>query len=76
MKPPRSHDDYPDRHLECQEALEATVISLIEQGTSAGWTVAEITTALIDLADHQMLVDAANRRVNGEIKEVLRRLGL
>lgn len=49
---------------------------MIEQGTEAGWSVAEVTTALIDLADHHMLVDAANRKVNEEIKDVLRRLEL
>lgn len=76
MKPPRSHGDYPDRHLECQEALEPIIGSLIEEGMAAGWTVAEITSALIDLADHQMLADAANRKVDIDIREALRKLGL
>lgn len=75
MKPPRS-DKYPDRHLECQEALEPMVTRMVEAGTASGWTIAEITTALIDLADHQMLIDAANRQVDRDIREMLRKMGL
>lgn len=60
MKPPRLLEPYPDRHLECQEALEASVIDILEKGSAAGWSKAELCTAFIEVVDNIMLADAAN----------------
>lgn len=76
LKPPRHPLGNPDRHLECQEALEPHVLALINEGEAMGWTTAEITTALTALADNIMLADAANRQTNKDIEDALRRLGL
>ena len=76
MKPPRHPPGNPDRHLDCQEFLEAKVLSILDEGRSAGWTTSEITAALIDLADHIMLADAANRQTDKDIEAALRRIGL
>lgn len=75
MKPPRHPLGNPDRHLECQEALEARIIAVIDEGKAAGWSIADITTATIAVADNLMLADAANRKVDEEIEAALRRLG-
>lgn len=75
MKPPRHPPSNPDRHLECQESLEAKILSIVDEGREAGWTFAEITTAFIDLADNIMLADAANRQVDKDIEAALRRMG-
>jgi hypothetical protein len=76
MKTPRHPPGNPDRYLECQESLEAKILSILDEGRAAGWTTAEITSALIDLADHIMLADAANREVDKDIAAALRRIGL
>lgn len=74
MKSPRLPADYPDRHLECQEVLEPSVIALIDDGKAAGWSMRDITTALIALADNLMLSDEANKQTDRDIAEALRRL--
>ena len=74
MKSPRLPADYPDRHLECQEALETRVISIIDNGKAAGWSTRDITTALVALADNLMLADEANKQTDLDIAEALRRL--
>jgi len=76
MKPPRHQPGNPDRHLECQEVLEARILAIVDEGGAAGWSTAEITAAIIDLADHVMLADAANQQVDKDIVAALRRLGL
>lgn len=76
MKPPRLPTAYPDRHLECQEALEARVIAIIDEGKAAGWTTRDITTALIALADNLMLSEAANNQTDRDIEAALKRMGL
>jgi hypothetical protein len=76
MKPPRHPQGHPDRHLECQEALESRLVAIIDDGKAAGWSIAEITTAIIDLADNLMLADAANRQTDRDIEEALKRAGL
>lgn len=74
MKPPRSSLPYPDRHLECQEAIEARIVAVIDEGRGAGWSVSEIAAALIDLADNLMLADAANAETAQRIKEAVARI--
>lgn len=73
MKPPRLPHDYPDRHLDCQEALESRVIAIIDDGRSAGWSVSDITVALISLADNLMLAAAANEDTDRQIADALKR---
>ena len=75
MRSPRRPSDHPDRHLECQETVEPRVLTMIAEGRAAGWTLAETTAALIDVADHQMLADAASRQIDEDIAAALRRLG-
>lgn len=69
MRGPRRENDYPDRHLECQEDLEARVIAIIDEGREAGWSVHDITTALVALADNLMLADGANADTDRQIAE-------
>lgn len=76
MKSPRLPDQYPDRHLDCQEGLEDGFAALVDDGLAAGWSVADITVALVELADHRMLADAANEETARDIEEALKRIGL
>ena len=45
LKRPRHEGDYADRGLDCQEALESEVLSLIDRAMSSGWTEAEALAA-------------------------------
>jgi hypothetical protein len=74
MKRPRLLGPYPDRSLDCQEALESRVIAIIDDGKAAGWSIADITTALIALADNQMLADQANADTDRQIAAALARV--
>ncbi len=50
---------HPDRHLSCQEAIEAAFADLAAQAEDAGWMKEEVAAALVDLADCHMLSQAA-----------------
>lgn len=64
--------DISDRELDCEEALEPAFQDLIRLAESAGWKTLEITVALQSLADHHMLMKAANAETDRQIAEVLR----
>lgn len=55
MHGPRYLRSYPDRFLECEEAMEDHFIELMEAAESAGWTADEAATAVTSLADHYLL---------------------
>jgi phage tail tape-measure protein len=75
MHGPRTSDSYPDRHLDCEMDLEAAVLSIIDQGAVVGWSVADVTSALVALADNLLLADRANAETDRQIAEALARLG-
>ena len=54
--PDRNPDD-PDRPHECEEALETGIKKLISRAVGTGWSMAEVTTAISQLADHEMLAN-------------------
>lgn len=62
-----------DRHIECQEALEAAFRELVDHAVLSGWTEAEVLVALIELADNHMLANQA-RQNDETIIEMLRRM--
>lgn len=74
MKSPRLPGPYPDRHIECQETIEASVIAIIDEGKAAGWSIADVTAALSALADNLMLADAANGETDRQIAAAIARL--
>jgi len=43
---PKQEGDYPDRDLDCQEAVSQGIADLVEQGVVSGGTEAEVTAAL------------------------------
>lgn len=52
---PKHSKHHPDRDLLCQEAMEAEFQSLAERAQAAGWSRAEVATALLELADNHFL---------------------
>lgn len=51
-------------------------MTIIDDGRAAGWSISDVTTALIALADNAMLADAANRQTGRDIDDALKRIGL
>jgi hypothetical protein len=65
--------DHPDRHILCQDAIDAAFSDLLERAAAAGWSEREVVVAVIDLADNRMLSIAANDDTNVLI-ELLKRM--
>lgn len=57
---PFGTDDDPDRHLRCQDALQAAFRELVGAANQAGWSEFEALAAIADLADNELLSHAAN----------------
>jgi hypothetical protein len=66
-------DDDPDRHIRCQDALQAAFRNLVGAATEAGWSEREILLAIAELADNQLLSLDANDNTDALIA-LLRRL--
>lgn len=45
IAPPKRPDAYPDRDIDCQQAMEEDVAAVFERMQAAGWTVGEIERA-------------------------------
>ena len=60
VKEPLWPDEYPDRFLDCQEALMPGFLLLLESAVASGWTENEAIAALIELADSRWLSDGEN----------------
>lgn len=49
IQAPRLHDNYPDRFIDCQMAIEDGVLQLLGDAQIAGWSRAEVRTAILAL---------------------------
>jgi len=73
IKAPAQHGPYPDRHMQCQAALEFGFTELLYAAVSAGWDIDEAATALVEVADNQVLMLIENAKTDAKIQQVLRR---
>mgnify|MGYP000066441080 CR=1 FL=1 len=55
MKPPPRHKDHPRRFLDAQQAVEQAVLRIVEDAVAAGWGPAEITAAIVTVAENKLL---------------------
>ncbi|MEQ1950985.1 hypothetical protein [Mesorhizobium sp. CN2-181] len=46
VDPPKRMHDYPDRDIDCQQALEREVQELIARAQAAGWTFEDVGPAV------------------------------
>lgn len=67
--PPRPRD-HPDRFIDAQEAIEESVLRLLEEAVAAGWGQDEAIAAIIAVADNKMLSLSENEL----LAELLRKL--
>lgn len=71
VKEPLWSDEYPDRFIDCQEALMPGFLVLLESAVASGWTENEAIAALTELADGRWLANGENidlQRVLASIK--------
>lgn len=64
---------HPDRIRELQDAMAGAVTAVMDNAEAAGWTIAEITTAIAALADEVMLHEVDIEETNFLLAKVLRR---
>lgn len=72
---PRKPDNYPDRDIDCQRALEEHFQELIEAAERSGWTREEAISAVSELARNQTSADNENDVTNLAILNALMRIG-
>ncbi len=70
---PKRLGPYPDRELDCQEALEARFVALIDAAEAVGWVRPEVYTGLIELIINHMASDEARDHVFDAIERLRRR---
>lgn len=63
LKSPRFPPFHRDRHLDCQEILEDRVNIIVDDARAAGWSVEELATALVELADNMVLGHRSNQQM-------------
>ncbi|QCM13765.1 hypothetical protein CFBP6625_25525 (plasmid) [Agrobacterium tumefaciens] len=73
VKEPLRSDKYPDRFLDCQEALMPGFLVLLESAVASGWTENEAIAALIELADGRWLSNDENIDLQRVLASVKRR---
>lgn len=49
IDPPKSQDDYADRLLDCEAAMETMFQTMIEEMAAVGWNPEEIERAVLKL---------------------------
>jgi len=47
---PKREGKYPDRNIDCQEAIAGAVVDIIEQAEKSGWTAVEAARAINDVS--------------------------
>lgn len=73
VKEPLRSDEYPDRFLDCQEALVPGFLVLLESAVASGWTENEAIAALIELADSRWLSNGENNELQSVLITLKRR---
>jgi hypothetical protein len=66
-------DKYPDRFLQCREAMAGAFVDVAMAAVKAGWKLEEVSAAMVELADHMMLGLIANRDLDRDLSILRRR---
>lgn len=69
---PKTDNDYAERHIDCQLALERDFQSLMRQAVAAGWTEQDVALALTDLALNSAKGLVSDRRDEWDIIDAMR----
>ncbi|KQY20802.1 hypothetical protein [Rhizobium sp. Root483D2] len=72
IMPPAQSGPYPDRHLHCQMLMEERFRAVLDDAVAAGWALDEAATAMVELADNQVLMIMANAETDDEIARTIK----
>ncbi|QFQ86705.1 hypothetical protein F8A10_04240 [Paracoccus kondratievae] len=72
MLGPRYLGPYPDRVLDCQEAVEPAFMALLNSAEGAGWVREEVIAALAELAINHVMAFSANEVTDAQIADLQR----
>lgn len=50
MNGPNHDNEYADRAIDCQEAVAAGIINLLDEAENAGWSRVEAAKAIVNVA--------------------------
>lgn len=64
---PRRHGEYPDREIDCQEAMEAGFQAIIDCMLEAGWVRGEVMRSLRRLIAADNMTQKENAKVEAEM---------
>ena len=67
INPPKRQDDYPDRHIHCQEAMEPGLQAIVDCMLEAGWHRGETFQALRQLVAAAKMAQQENARLEAEL---------
>ncbi len=61
---PKADGNYPDRNIDCQEAVASGIIDLIETAENAGWGAVEAARAINEVSRGLLSACRAKTRTN------------
>lgn len=64
---PRRQDDYPDREIDCQQAMEPGFQAIVDCMLGAGWTHGEIMRSLRRLIAADTMTQKESAKVETEL---------
>ncbi|MBZ9844065.1 hypothetical protein [Mesorhizobium sp. CA5] len=64
---PRREGDYPDREVDCQEAMEPGFQAIVDCMLEAGWARGEVLRSLRRLIAADNLIQKENAKVEAEL---------
>ncbi|RWM38827.1 hypothetical protein [Mesorhizobium sp.] len=67
ISPPRHASAYPDREIDCQEAMEPGFQAIVDCMLEAGWTRGEVIRSLRRLIAADNVTQKENARVEAEL---------
>ncbi|RWM25571.1 MAG: hypothetical protein E5X74_20525 [Mesorhizobium sp.] len=67
ISPPRRASAYPDREIDCQEAMEPGFQAIVDCMLEAGWTRGEVIRSLRRLIAADNVTQKENARVEAEL---------
>ncbi|BCM19281.1 hypothetical protein [Mesorhizobium sp. J8] len=67
INPPRRAAAYPDREIDCQEAMEPGFQAIVDCMLEAGWTRGEVMSSLRRLIAADNMTQKENAKVEAEL---------
>ena len=68
IKPPKSGS--PNRFIDCQDAIETKLRSIVNEAVEAGWGDKETLAAVIEVAENLLLGEETNYDVLRQIRRM------